>query len=40
MIGTRLQARCFLSRQHPEQIEFARKDSDRAIEEFVDESES
>ncbi|MDZ5711370.1 hypothetical protein [Jeotgalibacillus haloalkalitolerans] len=39
VIGTRLQARCFLSREEPAQISLAQLDSDEAIKEFIDKSD-
>ncbi|RKD71375.1 hypothetical protein ATL39_2771 [Sinobaca qinghaiensis] len=39
VLGTRLQARYFLSREEPNQIQLARLDSEEAIKEFIDESD-
>jgi hypothetical protein len=37
--GTRLQARCFLSRKDPQQIQLARSDSDEAMKQFIESSD-
>lgn len=39
VLGTRLQAHCFLSRKDKYHLEYARTDSNRAIEQFVNESD-